>query len=84
MEQDDPDEQLDSNIKDLEFRLSQDLEQLQESCNKSRSFTLGDVTLLKIILCSGLYPQVAIADEHNNFKPESEQIFHTKVSETGK
>jgi hypothetical protein len=34
--------------------------------------------LLKIILTCGLYPQVAIADEFNNFKRDSDQCFHTK------
>ena len=32
-----------------------------------------------MILCSGLYPQLAIADEHNSFKADSEQAFHTKA-----
>ncbi|GFS00064.1 pre-mRNA-splicing factor ATP-dependent RNA helicase DHX15, partial [Elysia marginata] len=67
-----------SDIKDLEFRLSNDLSQLQETSNKSRSFTLRDVNLVKIILCSGLYPQVAIADDCNTYKRDSEQAFHTK------
>lgn len=65
-------------IKDLEFRLSHDLNKLQEISNKSRSFTLRDINLLKIILCSGLYPQVAIPDDCNSYKTDSEQVFHTK------
>ena len=51
----------------------------QETANHSRNFTRRDVNLLKIILCSGLYPQVAIADDCNTFKSSSEQAFHTKV-----
>lgn len=70
---------LEGNIKDLEFRLKNDLNQLQEKADSRRCLTLKDITLLKIILCSGLYPQVAIADEHNSFKAESEQVFHTKA-----
>ena len=35
--------------------------------------------MLKLILCSGLYPQVAIADEFNNYKRDCDQFFHTKV-----
>ncbi|XP_041367761.1 probable ATP-dependent RNA helicase DHX34 [Gigantopelta aegis] len=65
-------------VKDLEFRLSHDLDQLQETANKSRRFTRRDINLLKVILCSGLYPQVAIADDCNSYKPDSEQAFHTK------
>ncbi|XP_067667167.1 probable ATP-dependent RNA helicase DHX34 [Haliotis asinina] len=65
-------------IKDLEFRLSHDLNQLQETANKTRSFNLRDINLLKVILCSGLYPQVALADDCNSYKGDSEQAFHTK------
>ena len=52
----------------------------QETANKSRNFTLRDINLLKIILCSGLYPQVAISDDCNSYKSTSEQAFHTKVN----
>ncbi|XP_070213312.1 probable ATP-dependent RNA helicase DHX34 isoform X2 [Littorina saxatilis] len=65
-------------IKDLEFRLTHDLSQLQERSNRSRSFTLRDINLLKVILCSGIFPQVALADDCNSFKGTSEQAFHTK------
>ena len=41
--------------------------------------SLEDLMLLKLILCSGLSPQVAIGDEFNNYKPTSEQLFHTKA-----
>ena len=51
----------------------------QETANKSRNFTRADINLLKIILCSGLYPQVAVADDCNSYKSASEQAFHTKV-----
>lgn len=52
---------------------------LQEVSTRSQCFTVHQINLLKIILCSGLYPQVAISDECNTFKPNSEQVFHTKV-----
>ena len=29
--------------------------------------------------CSGLYPQLALADDSNSWKRDSEQVFHTKV-----
>ncbi|CAL1528445.1 unnamed protein product [Lymnaea stagnalis] len=67
-----------NDIKDLEFRLSNDLNQLQETSNRSRHFTLRDINLMKIILCSGLYPQVAIPDDCNTYKRDTEQAFHTK------
>ncbi|KAL4227796.1 negative regulation of nuclear-transcribed mRNA catabolic process [Mactra antiquata] len=77
-EDDDNNDEGSNDIKDLEFRLSHDLKQLQETSNQSRHFTLHDVNLLKIILSSGLYPQVSIADDCNTFKSTSEQAFHTK------
>jgi hypothetical protein len=45
----------------------------------SKRFRLKDVNLFKIILTCGLYPQIAIADEFNNYKRDSDQIFHSKV-----
>ena len=42
-------EQLD--IRDLEFKLTHDLDKLQASSSMNRSLTLGDIDLLKIILC---------------------------------
>nr|CAD7611072.1 unnamed protein product [Timema genevievae] len=36
-----------------------------------------DVMMLKVILCAGLYPQLAVADEFNHCKSVSEQLFHT-------
>ena len=53
---------------------------LQETSSSSQDLSRRDINLLKIIICSGLFPQVAISDEHNSFKPDSEQAFHTKVS----
>ena len=68
---------VDSNIKDLEFRLTHDLEKIEKGF-QSGGFTLRELHLLKSILCSGLFPQVAIADEHNSYKPDSEVAFHTR------
>ena len=46
----------------------------------ARAYTLRDLTLLKIILTSGLYPQLAVADEFNGGKASgADQLFHTKV-----
>ena len=45
---------------------------------RSKKFRLKDVNLFKIILTCGLYPQISIADEFNNYKRDSDQIFHSK------
>ena len=52
----------------------------KEQTNQTRQFRLKDINLLKVILCSGLYPQLAIADPHNSHKADSEQMYHTKAS----
>lgn len=35
--------------------------------------------MLKLILTSGLYPQIAVEDEHNSSKTVSEKLYHTKA-----
>ncbi|XP_068226643.1 probable ATP-dependent RNA helicase DHX34 [Palaemon carinicauda] len=70
-------EDVSTDIKDLDFRIKNDQKRLHEIYRSSNIHTFKDVLMLKIILCSGLYPNVAIADEHNNYKPGSEQLFHT-------
>ena len=51
----------------------------QTAANLNRSLTLREINLLKVILCSGLYPQLAIADDCNSYRKDSDQVFHTKV-----
>ena len=73
----DPD-QLDDklDIKDIEFRMRNDTGKVLEN---SKQISYKDLTLLKIILASGLYPSIAIGDEFNSDKSGSEQLFHTRV-----
>uniref|UniRef100_T1GNX7 DEAD-box helicase OB fold domain-containing protein n=1 Tax=Megaselia scalaris TaxID=36166 RepID=T1GNX7_MEGSC len=65
-------------IRDVDFRLSHDsnqLEILMKSCNIQRSFR--DLVLLKMVICAGFYPQIAIPDEFNYCKGGTQQFFHT-------
>ncbi|XP_065837116.1 probable ATP-dependent RNA helicase DHX34 [Oscarella lobularis] len=78
-EESEGDEKDELDLKDLEFKLSHDLDKLQAASNFNRSLTLRDINLLKIILCSGLYPQVAVADDCNTWRKDSEQVFHTQA-----
>ncbi|XP_075729943.1 putative ATP-dependent RNA helicase DHX34 isoform X2 [Rhipicephalus microplus] len=75
-DEDEEEEQVD--IKDVEFRLQQDPTLVQEFLRRSRSFGFHDLSLMKLILCSGVYPQIAISDDHNSYKRDSDQLFHTK------
>ena len=46
------------------------------SCKK---LTQNELNFLKIIVTCGLFPQIALADEFNNYKRDSDQCFHCKV-----
>ncbi|CAL7944803.1 unnamed protein product [Xylocopa violacea] len=66
-------------IKDVEFRMRNDPNQVQNLLIAATACSYKDLTMLKLILCSGLYPQFACADEFNYCKSMSEQLFHTKA-----
>ncbi|KFB40810.1 AGAP001338-PA-like protein [Anopheles sinensis] len=75
------DEEMDDgkvDIRDVEFRLSHDSSKLQNLVSGATACSYRDLMTLKLILVSGLYPQVAIADEFNYCKSLSEQFFHTR------
>lgn len=55
-------------IRDVEFRLSHDASKLQHLVSGATACSYRDLMTLKLILVSGLYPQVAIADEFNYCK----------------
>ncbi len=44
-------------IQAVQFQLTHDLDKLQK-ISANRQFSYRDVNILKIIICSGLYPQV--------------------------
>lgn len=68
-------------IKDVEFRLQHDQSTVRSLLRgvTSAATSHQDLMLLKLILASGLSPQVAIADEFNNYKSTSDQLFHTRA-----
>lgn len=55
-------------IKDIEFRMKNDSNQVQNLLTAATACSYKDLTMLKLILCSGLYPQFACADEFNYCK----------------
>lgn len=55
-------------IRDVEFRLSHDSSKLQDLVSGATACNYRDLMTLKLILVSGLYPQVAIGDEYNYCK----------------
>jgi len=66
-------------IKDVEFRMRNDAGQVRDLLNSSSAISYKDLSMLKLILASGLYPQIALGDEHNSYKGGQDQMFHTRV-----
>ncbi|KFO96120.1 putative ATP-dependent RNA helicase DHX34, partial [Calypte anna] len=66
-------------IQDVKFKLRHDVEELQAM--SSSTLTSSQLLLLKLILCRGLYPQLAIPDPLNSGRKDSDQIFHTKAKQ---
>ncbi|XP_059621067.1 probable ATP-dependent RNA helicase DHX34 [Phlebotomus argentipes] len=64
-------------IRDVEFRLSNDNRKMQSLLSSATACSYRDVMTLKLILVSGLYPQVAIGDEFNYCKSPGQQFYHT-------
>ncbi|XP_029475820.1 probable ATP-dependent RNA helicase DHX34 [Rhinatrema bivittatum] len=65
-------------IQDVKFKLRHNVEELQASSSESWDLSGQHVALLKLIVCRGLYPQLALPDEFNACRKDSDQIFHTK------
>lgn len=74
--EDDDGAQID--IHDIDFKLNHNLASLEASSKRNRRFTHRDINILKLIISSGLYPQIALADESNPYRKQNEQVFHNK------
>ncbi|XP_017787147.1 PREDICTED: probable ATP-dependent RNA helicase DHX34 [Nicrophorus vespilloides] len=66
-------------LRDVEFRISNDFNKLQQLLSETRTDSFKDLMLLKLILTGALYPQVAIEDEFNCSKTVNERLYHTKI-----
>ena len=69
------DEEID--IKDVEFRMKNDFSQVSNLVSASTACSYKDLMMLKLILCSGLYPQFAIPDEFNYCKVKLLYLLNT-------
>ncbi|KAJ2949643.1 hypothetical protein O0L34_g15568 [Tuta absoluta] len=74
-EREDEDDPLD--IRDIEFRMSNDAKRIQGLISGASTSSGRDLVMLKIVLCRALYPQIAVADEFNHCKSISDQLYHT-------
>ncbi|KAK5905068.1 hypothetical protein CesoFtcFv8_006573 [Champsocephalus esox] len=65
-------------IQEVKFKLRHNVSELQEAASVSQDMSSRQQALLKLLLCRGLYPQLALPDEHNSTRKDSEQVFHTR------
>ncbi|KAM6973744.1 putative ATP-dependent RNA helicase DHX34 [Aplochiton taeniatus] len=65
-------------IQEVKFKLRHNVSELQEAASASQDLASRQQALLKLLLCRGLYPQLALPDEHNATRKDSEQVFHTR------
>ncbi|KAI8384738.1 P-loop containing nucleoside triphosphate hydrolase protein [Radiomyces spectabilis] len=65
-----------TDIRDLEFSLANNIKRLK---SRTTELSARDIELVKLILCSALYPQLAVGDEHNPYRKSNEILFHTPV-----
>ncbi|KAI9273017.1 P-loop containing nucleoside triphosphate hydrolase protein [Phascolomyces articulosus] len=65
-----------SDIRALEFSMANNLKNL---VSRASELSNRDINLIKLIICSALYPQLAIGDEHNPYRKSNEIVFHTPV-----
>uniref|UniRef100_A0A096MAH8 DEAH (Asp-Glu-Ala-His) box polypeptide 34 n=1 Tax=Poecilia formosa TaxID=48698 RepID=A0A096MAH8_POEFO len=65
-------------IQEVKFKLRHNVSELQEAVGASQELSSRHQALLKLLLCRGLYPQLALPDEHNTTRKDSDQVFHTR------
>ncbi|XP_013871340.1 putative ATP-dependent RNA helicase DHX34 [Austrofundulus limnaeus] len=68
----------DVDIQEVKFKLRHNVSALQEAVSVCQDLSSRQQALLKLLICRGLYPQLALPDEHNSTRKESEQVFHTR------
>lgn len=59
---------------EVKFKLRHNMSELQEAVSVSQDLSSRQQSLLKLLLCRGLYPQLALPDEHNSTRKDSEQV----------
>lgn len=60
------------------FYIDENRFRLQHLLSEASSDSYRNLMMLKLILTSGLYPQIAVEDEYNCAKTVSDKLYHTK------
>ncbi|XP_062861355.1 probable ATP-dependent RNA helicase DHX34 [Trichomycterus rosablanca] len=68
----------DIDIQEVKFKLRHDVTRLQGAASTSAALSSRQQALFTLLLSHGLYPQLALPDEHNATRKDSEQVFHTR------
>ncbi|KAH8278111.1 hypothetical protein KR018_006309, partial [Drosophila ironensis] len=66
-------------MRDVDFRLRYDSRQLKLLERSAHVNRHRDMILLKLLIVSGFYPQLAVGDEFNYCKGSGQQFFHTRL-----
>ena len=61
-------------LQEVKFKLRHNVSELKEATGASQDLSSRQQALLKLLLCRGLYPQLALPDEHNATRKDSEQV----------
>uniref|UniRef100_A0A8C5MUR3 DExH-box helicase 34 n=1 Tax=Leptobrachium leishanense TaxID=445787 RepID=A0A8C5MUR3_9ANUR len=64
-------------IQDVKFKLRHNVDALRAS-SAEQELSGSQLSLLKLIVCHGLYPQLSVPDSFNSCRKDSDQVFHTK------
>lgn len=59
-------------LQDVKFKLRHNVEELQAV--SSSALSSSQLALLKLVLCRGLYPQLAVPDQLNSGRKDSDQV----------
>jgi hypothetical protein len=73
-QQSDPEHEEDIDMRDVDFRLRHSKDSLMATVEGVRGLSLADITLLKLLLACGLYPNIAAADAANASRRASEYV----------
>ncbi|GCB85547.1 hypothetical protein scyTo_0026208, partial [Scyliorhinus torazame] len=60
-------------IQDVKFKLKHDVKDLEAASSSFRDLGRRRFQLLKLLMCRGLYPQLAVPDEFNACRKDSDQ-----------
>ncbi|XP_073497531.1 probable ATP-dependent RNA helicase DHX34 [Phyllobates terribilis] len=68
-------------IQDVNFKLRHNVDELRDLSGAGEELSTKRLSLLKLIVCHGLYPQVALPDSFNSCRKDSDQVFHTRTKQ---